>query len=166
MHRIRSRPIHFLLFTPLSLRLHKLGAPVVHQRRRTRHHRARNQRLRPGRLRERCEDQTDRCERLSEPHFIGENAARSVVRSQAVDAVVEEEKAFFLVRLELGGERRVENYRGCGVAFRIDEAVLDHERVGSFGVETGLGVKGKKERKLRRSWDRRAARKPRICCGE
>lgn len=71
-----------------------------------------------------------------------------------------------MVRLELGGERRVENYWGCGVAFRIDEAVLDHERVGSFGVETGLGVKGKKERKLRRFWDRRAVPKPRICCGE
>lgn len=51
-----------------------------------------------------------------------------------------------MVRLELGGERRVKNYRGCGVAFRIDEAVLDHERVGSFGVETGLGVKEKGEK--------------------
>lgn len=117
MHRIRSRPIHFLPLTLLSARLPKLSAPVVHQRGRTRHYCAGNQRLRPGRLGERGEDQTDRCERFAEAHFIGEDATRSVGWSQAVDAVVEEEKAFLLVGLELGGERGIEDDGGCGVAF-------------------------------------------------
>lgn len=131
----------------LSTLLPKLSAPIVHQRRRTRHHGAGNQWLRPGRLSERCEDQTDRCECFAEAHFIGEDAARSVVWSQAVDAVVEEEKTFFLVGLELGGERGIENDGGRCVAFRVDEAVLDHERVGSFGVQTGLKCEWREKRK-------------------
>ena len=140
---------------PLSIRhralpvRHELGAPIVHQRRGTRHHRAGDQRLRPGRLRERREDQTDGGERLAEPHLVGQNAARAAVGGQAVDAVVQKEEAFFLVRFELLRQGRVQNHRRRRVALRVHEAVLDHEGVRRFGVQTCLGKnKGKASTKV------------------
>lgn len=137
-HLVAAQP----LATPHAPRLPppELVAPVLHQRRRARHHRAGDQRRGPRRLRQRREDQTDGGERLAQPHLVRQDAAVPVEAAQPVDAVVQEQQTLLLVRLHLLVQRRVQD-DGCRrVPAGVHERRLDDEGVRRLRVEARLRV--------------------------